>query len=90
MQVGGEDDRQQANDGQADGYDVVDAGEPKGNEKGESGLRTISSGAEGIQAEDGNSGDGTDMLSTLFRGCERLADDNVEERHRSSFGRLQR
>jgi hypothetical protein len=58
---------------------VLNAREAEGDKKRERSLGTIRSRAKGIKAEDGNAGDGTDMLRTLFRGCERLSDDNVEE-----------
>ena len=55
------------------------AREAKGDEKRQRGLGTVGSRAKRVEAEDGNASDGTDVLGALFRGRERLADDNVEE-----------
>jgi hypothetical protein len=79
LQVREEDDGQQANDREADGNDALNPCEAEGDEKCQRGFGTIRSRAKGIKTEDGNAGDRTDVLRTLFRGCERLADDNVEE-----------
>src|ERR1700733_11483101 len=88
LQVGNVNDGKQADDGEADGDNVLNAREAQGNEKRQSGLRTISGRAEGVEAKDGNTRDGTNVLGTFFTGCERLTDDEVEERHESSIGRL--
>ena len=69
LEVGEEDDGEQDDDGEADGDDVCDAGDAEGNEQGEGGFRAVGGGAESVEAEDGNAGDGTDVLGALLGGC---------------------
>ena len=66
LEVGEEDDGQQADDGEADGDDVRNAGHAEGDEQGECGFWTVGGGAESVEAEDGDAGDGTDVLGALF------------------------
>jgi hypothetical protein len=73
LAVGKINDGEQADDGEADRDDVRDAGDAEGDEEGEGGFGTVRGGAEGVEAEDGNAGDGADVLGA-FLGCgERLA-----------------
>ena len=52
-----------------------------GDEEGKGGLRAVSRGAEGVQAEDGDTGEGAYVLGTLFRGCQGLSCQQTEKGH---------
>jgi hypothetical protein len=46
-------------------------------EQRERGLRAVCGGAEGVQAEDGNAGDGADVLGALLAGGQRPAEEQI-------------
>ena len=83
LAVGEVDDGQKADDGEADGDDVRDAGQAERDEQGERGFGAIGGGAERVQAEDRDAGDGPDVLGALFGGGERLAEKDIEKGHKS-------
>ena len=84
LEVGEEDDDQQPEDGEADRYDVGDAGDAERDKEGEGGFRTVGGGGQGVETEDGDGSDGADMLGSLFGGGERLAHEEVVQRHVAS------
>ncbi len=75
------DDGQQENDGAADGDDVRNAQQAKRDQYGEGRFGTVCGGAQRVQAEDGDARGWADLLAGFFPIRERLADQQVEERH---------
>jgi hypothetical protein len=60
---------------------VRDAGQAQRDKKRQRGLGAVRRGAQGVQTEDWNAGDGTNLLGALFRGRQRLAHQEVETQH---------
>ena len=48
------------------------------NEQRERGLRPVCGGAERVEAEDGDAGDGADVLGALFAGGQWAAEEEVQ------------
>ena len=72
------DDGQQGDDGRADRHDVVHAHQAKRDEQRERGFRAVCGGAESVKAEDGNAGEGADVLGALLAGSQRAAEEQVQ------------
>ena len=72
------DDDQQGDNGGADGHDVVDAHQAQRDEQRERRFRAVCGGAEGVEAEDGNAGDGADVLGALLAGGQWPAKEQIE------------
>ena len=72
------DNRQQNHDGGADRDDVMDANEAQRDEQGERSFRAVGGGTEGVKAEDGDAGDGADVLCALLAGGQRPAEEQVQ------------
>ena len=77
------DDGQQENDGAADRHDVRDAQRAERDQDRERRFRTICGGTERVESEDGDARGRADALAFFFPICERLAEQQVEEGHRS-------
>src|SRR5208283_1676071 len=81
LQVGEIDDDEQGDDGGADRDDVLHTEKAERDEQGESGFGAVRGGAEGVEAEDGDAGDGANLLGALVRGFQGLANDQVDKIH---------
>ena len=84
LAVGEVDDDQQDDDGRGDGNDEVDTEQSEGDEQRQSGFRTVSGGAESVEAEDGNASERTDLLPAFVRVCERLSKQQISKFHADS------
>ena len=47
-------------------------------EQGERRLRAVCGGAEGVEAEDGDAGEGADVLGALLAGGQRAAEEQIQ------------
>lgn len=81
LPVGEVDDGEENDDARADGDDVEHAGRAQGNEKGQSRLRPVRGGAQGVQSEDWDPGGGTDLFRASFGRGETLAENEIENSH---------
>ena len=68
-------------DGGGDGADVVNAAEAQGNEQRQRCFRTVSGGAEGVEAKDGDAGSGANVLGAFFGGGQGAAEQQVCDLH---------
>src|ERR1051325_8222016 len=87
LTIGEIDDREQHDDARADGHDVGDPGESERNQQGERGFGAVRGGAEGVEPEDGDSGGHSHLFAPLVGGGEGLAEQDIENAHRSRMAR---
>jgi len=81
LRVGEVEDDEEDEDGGGDGADEMNAAEAERDEEGEGSFRSVGGGAEGVKAEDGDTGGGTDMFRAFFRGGQRAAKEQVGDLH---------
>ena len=72
------DNAQQDYDRPNDRHNVVHAHEAERNKQRERSLRSVCGGAQGIEAEDGDAGEGANVLGALFAGGEGTPKEQIQ------------